>query len=378
MIRTRWARAGVLLMALLCLCSLYSGVAMYEETPWFYAQLDSNAQAVYRAIDQGPGERTVSLPQPVTFTTSVADAEESEAARQQLAILLQSAVDAYRMDQAGAFWCGSVSYRYQYTGNQQGDWIDWKVTEITLTVTAGGVYTGLVDEVAAAQDAAVWDFPVSGITRYERLLSIHDELARRVTYVLDADRAHEAAGALLDGEAVCEGYAKAFKLLCDREEIPCLLVVGLGQGSAHMWNMVQMEDDRWYAVDVTWDDQESRTLHEFFLAGEQTPSALCNGAAFEETHRPYSDISQSGLCQFAYPLLAAASYVPQSVSHQRGDVNGDGKVSITDARLLLQAAVGKTIFNAEQVSVGDFNGDGQISTTDARWALQIAVGKRAA
>ena len=50
-------------------------------------------------------------------------------------------------------------------------------------------------------------------------------------------------------EVVCEGYAKAFKILCDRFNIPCTLVSGLaytGSGSAgeaHMWNLVKMPDE---------------------------------------------------------------------------------------------------------------------------------------
>lgn len=59
---------------------------------------------------------------------------------------------------------------------------------------------------------------------------------------------------------VCEGYARAFKILCDRSGIPCIVVTGYARpnnevgNELHMWNEVMMEDGRWYAVDVTWDD----------------------------------------------------------------------------------------------------------------------------
>ncbi len=59
---------------------------------------------------------------------------------------------------------------------------------------------------------------------------------------------------------VCEGYSRAFKILCDRSNIPCVLAVGFakgsvnGRGESHMWNEVQMENQNWYAVDVTWND----------------------------------------------------------------------------------------------------------------------------
>ncbi len=59
---------------------------------------------------------------------------------------------------------------------------------------------------------------------------------------------------------VCEGYSKAFKILCDQKDIPCVLMPGEAKGSStskgedHMWTEVGMSDGNWYAVDVTWND----------------------------------------------------------------------------------------------------------------------------
>ena len=59
---------------------------------------------------------------------------------------------------------------------------------------------------------------------------------------------------------VCESYSRAFKVLCDQLNIPCMLVVGYAKnspsskGESHMWNEVKMDDNKWYAVDVTWND----------------------------------------------------------------------------------------------------------------------------
>lgn len=59
-------------------------------------------------------------------------------------------------------------------------------------------------------------------------------------------------------QVVCEGYAKAFKYLCDLshfENAECLLVSGMMTGisgsGAHMWNVMKMDDGRSYLVDVT-------------------------------------------------------------------------------------------------------------------------------
>ena len=56
---------------------------------------------------------------------------------------------------------------------------------------------------------------------------------------------------------VCEAYARAFKVLCDRSNIPCVLADGMAVTStgsgAHMWNSVNLGGG-WYGVDVTWND----------------------------------------------------------------------------------------------------------------------------
>ena len=68
---------------------------------------------------------------------------------------------------------------------------------------------------------------------------------------------------------VCEGYAKAFKYLCDGLGIDCYLVSGTMSGGtgagAHMWNIVRL-DNKSYLVDVTnCDDNTIGTPDNLFL-----------------------------------------------------------------------------------------------------------------
>jgi len=89
--------------------------------------------------------------------------------------------------------------------------------------------------------------------------TVHDFLVNNVTYSSDlyATDAHSIKGALLDGSAVCEGYARAFKLLCDAVEVPCIMISGTatdsnGNSEKHAWNIVR-KNKKNYHVDVTWD-----------------------------------------------------------------------------------------------------------------------------
>ena len=54
-------------------------------------------------------------------------------------------------------------------------------------------------------------------------------------------------------DPVCEGYAKALQLLCNKAEIPCVQISG-DAGGDHMWLAIQMDDGKWYFCDPTWND----------------------------------------------------------------------------------------------------------------------------
>ena len=68
-------------------------------------------------------------------------------------------------------------------------------------------------------------------------------------------------------------------------------------------------------------------------------------------------------------------FVWENPDIELGDINEDGKVDTTDARLALQHAVGKIQLTESQIFAGDVNADNKVDTTDARLILQKAVGK---
>ncbi len=107
---------------------------------------------------------------------------------------------------------------------------------------------------------------VSGVSGTQRqvIIAIHDLLCRHITYTLDdsTDEDDRCIGAILNGEANCDGYADAFLLLCGLKDIPVRLVHGDSlkpadptEDTAHMWNLVYL-DGSWRGVDVTWDDDD--------------------------------------------------------------------------------------------------------------------------
>lgn len=89
---------------------------------------------------------------------------------------------------------------------------------------------------------------------YEKERFIHDALIDRITYDLGAEMNQSAYSALVNGQTVCAGYARAFQYLLQQLGIPCYYCTGYA-GESHAWNIVSLEDG-YYNVDATWDDTE--------------------------------------------------------------------------------------------------------------------------
>lgn len=113
---------------------------------------------------------------------------------------------------------------------------------------------------------------VNGVTDdVEKVLILHDYLVTNCQYAdpipLPPSNVYSAYGALVDQEAVCQGYSLAFKLLMNELNIPCVMVEGAPE-MRHIWNAVQL-GGRWYHVDATWDDPvpnvEGQAVHNYFL-----------------------------------------------------------------------------------------------------------------
>lgn len=116
---------------------------------------------------------------------------------------------------------------------------------------------------------------------YTKALAIHDYLVKNCRYTVsgEEDYTSTAYGCLVEGEANCEGYAKAFRQIAMDCGLRCVLVTGVTDtGENHAWNQVEI-DGEWRNIDVTWDDSDvygdSRRLY-----------FLCNDAEFSKTHTP--------------------------------------------------------------------------------------------
>ena len=94
-------------------------------------------------------------------------------------------------------------------------------------------------------------------------LFIHDFLVKNVKYdKLKKEYSHEIIGALGNGVAVCEGIAKAVKILCDELNIWCIIALSeanpdKGIKYRHAWNVIRI-NGQYYHLDVTFDNTLSK------------------------------------------------------------------------------------------------------------------------
>ena len=72
---------------------------------------------------------------------------------------------------------------------------------------------------------------------------------------------NSAYGSLIEGHAVCSGYADAFSIFMNIYKIPNIRV----SSENHLWNLVYI-NGKWLHIDLTWDDSENNKYdNNYFL-----------------------------------------------------------------------------------------------------------------
>jgi transglutaminase-like putative cysteine protease len=161
----------------------------------------------------------------------------------------------------------------------------------------------------------------------EKVQTIYDYICSHVTYDyanLDDDDytlKYTAYAALIDGTAVCEGYATLLYRMLREVGISTRVIAGIGNGGAHGWNIVKLGSS-YYNLDATWD--AGRDSYDYYLQ---------NMDNFLDHYR-YDDYTTAEF-EATYPM-ASEDYVLLL-----GDVNDDGTLNEADvARMMKRLAIG--------------------------------------
>ena len=322
-------------------------------------QLDAGSREVYDTMTEawaggGTESFTVKFQEPLTFqaTGSVVDgkwkwiaadakttAEKMELdpafgeAIEALRCYVQGAFDACIYDNPEIFWLKNVSYSYSWKWETQEDGIvQGKITSVTISGNESAYWNGAKEcisqfqtEVAEAVETISSSF-ADDMTDAQKMKQIHDYICAKCVYTIYPEKttafeqSHSAYGTFYNGKVVCEGYAKAFKILCNRMGLTCVLGSGIVHKStsdgAHMWNYVLL-DGGWYMVDATWDDG-NKLSNRYLFAGAQT-KGFYYAIAQERTNytifskEPYGyKFVQPALQEDTYHEKIEAGYIPAS------------------------------------------------------------------
>lgn len=287
----------------------------------YYDFLDTNNKAVYDALSDWItptlDTATVELPETISVALSALPGsssytdEDAQAFSNAVFANCKSGIDSLLFDTPEIFWLdegsvaigiGSSTYKYDRINKTY----TLSITSLKFVPALNPGFTDLDNalEYKAKLEAAIEDFSVQGENRYEQLKYIHDKIAIFTYYDTEAVFHSTAIGSLIEPGVVCEGYSEGFKLICDSLDIPCVSVFGNYDTStdvAHMWNYVEMEDDKWYAVDLTWDDtdNENEVKYQYFLKGS---------TSFFTNHTEESDYVGT---IFNYPEISESNYEPE-------------------------------------------------------------------
>ncbi len=290
----------------------YSNVSINK---YFYNQLEELAQTIYKAFETNK-ENMKTGTYKLELGNSFSSLLEQSNGQEILGRYYQSAIEAYTYDNPDVFYLSPNKMYLNVETTTKRNNVTYYVY-----INSGKEANYLIDEFSSKVEV---DNAISQIEQvrnkivqnkktktYDNIKMVHDYLIENTEYdtTISKSNIYNIYGAMVNGEAVCEGYARSFKYLMDALGIPCTLVIGKGTNSEgrtenHAWNYVQIGDD-WYALDATWDDPVSSSgwvsqssKYRYFLKGSND---------ILKDHIPSGQFTEGGK-MFSYPPLSSSNY----------------------------------------------------------------------
>ena len=290
----------------------YSNVTVDK---YFYNQLEEPSKTIYKAFESNKENMksgTYRIDLGNGFSNILNQANGSDL----LGKYYQSAIEAYTYDNPEIFYLSpnkmylnietttigsNVTYNvFINNGNENNYFID--------EFTSQGQVESAINQIEQTKNQILQN---RSENTYDNIKMVHDYLVENIEYdtTISQSNIYNVYGALVNGRAVCEGYARSFKYLMDELGIPCTLVIGTGTNSQgetenHAWNYVQLNGN-WYAIDCTWDDPVSSTgyvsqnsKYRYFLKGSND---------FSKDHKPSGQFTEGGKV-FSYPEISGTDF----------------------------------------------------------------------
>lgn len=282
---------------------------------YFYNQLDDYSAIIYKAFESNKENMktgTYKIELGNKFSSLLSKSNGQELLQQ----YYQSAIEAYTYDNPDIFYLNPNKMYLNIETTTKGN-----TKTYNTFINNGNQVSYLIDEFSSKQQIDEALSKIQSVRNsilqnrksnvYDNIKMVHDYIINNTEYdtSISKPNIYNIYGAMINKQAVCEGYARTFKYLMDGLGIPCTLVIGRatnseGKTENHAWNYVQISG-KWYAIDTTWDDPVSDTgwvsessKYKYFLKGEND---------ILKDHTPSRQFSEQGKV-FNYPTLAKDNY----------------------------------------------------------------------
>lgn len=183
---------------------------------------------------------------------------------------------------------------------------------------------------------AVCDYIVAGMpegTAYNKYLYLASYIASRTEYDYDAKMGPQignAYGAIMTGNAICEGYSTAMVYLCKKANLYCKMVSGSSHEMSHAWNLVKLSTGT-YHVDITWSDTSGAKL----ASNDWYQYFMLTHAEIYYDHEISDGTFATGITlpkpeKTSEKLYVGSTYLVKDLSYRiiKGAKNGKGTVAV--------------------------------------------------
>lgn len=284
---------------------------------YYYNQLDEYGKIIYDGFEKNK-ENMKNGTYKIDFDTEFNDLLNTEGGDETLNIAFQSAWNAFTYDNMDIFYIdvekltlttkttsilGFSTHNVELSNGKNSNYLKDNFTNYQKIQST-------INQLESFRDKMLED--IQGYSQSEKIKYVHNWMIENIEYdnYFEAEEPYSIVGALTEGKAVCEGYARGFKYIMDELAIPCILVSGTGTNSngdteSHAWNYVYI-NEKWYAIDVTWDDPiiigsgtvSSDFKYKHFLKGSNT---------FFTSHQEDGYLSENSIF-FEFPKLSRDDY----------------------------------------------------------------------
>lgn len=146
-----------------------------------------------------------------------------------------------------------IFYSASYTLEKQLRGID----VVKLTFTPGYHMTEEEQEscqqgINAYVERCISQAPAGG-DEYATVKYVYEYIIEHTKYVLNCENNQNICSVFLNGQSVCQGYAKAAQYILMRMGVEITMAYGRVENDFHSWNLVRVDGDYYY-MDPTWGD----------------------------------------------------------------------------------------------------------------------------